>query len=163
MTSAYSNRFPVNRKLLERLFKKITVSKTNIYKNVPCWEWQAYINKRGYGEVGFRAKKRNAYKVFYEIFVEIVPKGLELDHLCRNTRCVNPAHLEPVTHIENMRRGNSASTLNMKKTHCKYGHELSGWNLLPNKLGRRQCRNCLYRMINDKRQKQKNERIDKIR
>ena len=57
-----------------------------------------------------------------------VPIGMELDHLCRNTRCVNVDHLEPVTHRENMMRGNSIQTFNAKKTHCIRGHEFTPEN-----------------------------------
>jgi hypothetical protein len=47
---------------------------------------------------------RSAHRFYYEQHVGPIPEGLQLDHLCRNTRCVNPAHLEPVTGAENMRR-----------------------------------------------------------
>lgn len=71
----------------------------------PCWIWTASLNK-GYGQAawGTPSKMRQAYKVAYELLVGPVPEGLDLDHLCETKPCVNPAHLEPVTHAENVRR-----------------------------------------------------------
>lgn len=75
-----------------------------------CWRWTGALARGGYGfaVVGSRddpQRYRNAHRFAYELSVGPIPEGLELDHLCRNRRCVNPAHLEPVTHSENMRRG----------------------------------------------------------
>ena len=75
--------------------------------DTPCWIWTGALNERGYG----RAWGGPAHRVFYERHVGQVPPGLELDHLCRNRACVNPAHLEPVTHAENMRRSALALAL----------------------------------------------------
>jgi hypothetical protein len=70
----------------------------------PCWVWQRG-KSNGYGIVTRNGKNQYAHRVVYERLVGAVPPGLDLDHLCRNTSCVNPAHLEPVSHGENMRRG----------------------------------------------------------
>lgn len=71
----------------------------------PCWLWTGPLSHHGYGVMHVPpATSTPAYRYAYEVSVGPVPKGLELDHLCRVQACVNPSHLEPVTHQENMRR-----------------------------------------------------------
>ena len=76
----------------------------NVVKNdlSGCWEWVGHGTDYGvfYGGGTIASSHRFAY----EAWVGPIPDGLDLDHLCYNTRCVNPAHLEPVTHLENVRR-----------------------------------------------------------
>jgi len=72
-----------------------------------CWNWQRGLSDRGYGNVNLSSPKRRmgAHRWAYLCWVGPIPEGLELDHLCRNRRCINPEHLEAVTHLENIRRG----------------------------------------------------------
>jgi hypothetical protein len=70
-----------------------------------CWLWTASLNKAGYGQVNVGDTPRLAHRVSYEMNIGEIPSGLVIDHLCRRPSCVNPAHLEPVTHAVNCRRG----------------------------------------------------------
>jgi hypothetical protein len=107
-----------------------------------CWNWAGYVTARGYGRAQVKAR---FYPIHRLVWMELrgpIPDGLELDHLCRNRICVNPAHLEPVTNRENNLRGFSPAAVNARKTACKAGHPLSGDNLKMRR-GKRECKECL--------------------
>lgn len=106
----------------ERLWAKIDISDG-------CWLWKGNIVGGGYGQVHRDRQLVMVHRLVYETLVGPIPDGLELDHLCRVPPCVNPAHLEPVTHSENVRRGMGAPGLAARKTHCLRGHPLEGENL----------------------------------
>lgn len=80
----------------------------------PCWIWKKYLNWQGYGKMTYRGKNGSAHIFYWKAKYGEVPEGKELDHLCRVTACVNPDHLEAVTHRENTRR-RSTSKLTMDK------------------------------------------------
>lgn len=104
--------------LRDRLLCKIAVDPSG------CWLWTASVDLHGYGRINAHGRTRVAHRTLYEELRGPVPEGLTLDHLCRVRRCVNPDHLEPVTHAENVRRG-EAGAHNKRKTHCKHGHEFT--------------------------------------
>lgn len=104
-----------------------------------CWSWVGAKNPAGYGTLGRRGL---AHRWAYKRLVAPIPQGLEPDHLCRNPGCVNPFHLEWVTHLENIRRGESPWAVNRRKTHCSKGHEYTPENTRVNKQGWRSCRTC---------------------
>lgn len=90
-----------------------------------CWLWTSSLVTHGYAQVKLNGKSQQAHRFVYEQLVGKIPKGLELDHLCRVRNCVNPAHLEPVPHAENVRRGLAgavAAERARSKTHCLRGH-----------------------------------------
>lgn len=92
-----------------------------------CWPWVGKRNE-AYGRFMVDGQFRPAHRVSYELLRGPIPAGLQIDHLCRNPRCVNPAHLEPVTQRENGLRGMSVPARNARKTHCKWGHEFTPEN-----------------------------------
>ena len=114
---------------------------SKVVKGYGCWTWQGAI-VTNYGQCGFGGKIQYAHRVSYELLVGPIPPGLQLDHLCKNTRCVNPAHLEAVTALVNNMRSTSPSSRNAKKLDCLRGHPLSGENLKILSGGRRSCRAC---------------------
>lgn len=129
------------RKLVDieyKLLKKI------LKREDGCWEWLGAVFKKAHGNYGQirmgrkgEDKVRFSHRVSYEHYIGEVPRGLELDHLCRNTLCVNPQHLEPVTHYENMRRGYW-----VMKDRCVHGHLYSEDNTYINIRGHRECKIC---------------------
>lgn len=113
-----------------------------------CWCWTG-ARSGGYGHVQVGGAVRETHSVVYELVRGAVPRGLQLDHLCRLRCCVNPEHLEPVTRKENILRGTSQQAANAHKIHCGHGHELSGTNVRITRNGRRACRACGRRWTNE--------------
>lgn len=101
-----------------------------------CWVWQAAVKGHGYGSFHLNGALRSAHRLVWENLVGPIPDGLTIDHLCRNKLCVNPAHLEPVTAAENLRRRYR------EQTHCLRGHLLAGANLSIKTNGTRRCKAC---------------------
>lgn len=86
-----------------------------VHKTDDCWLWTSTL-RRGYGRFWIAPGRFvPAHRFAYELLVGPIPEGLELDHLCRNPACVNPAHLDPVTHRENVRRGKRGATWRVRK------------------------------------------------
>ena len=117
-----------------------------------CWVWKGAVDRDGYGQFGdgtgrAHQKMKKAHRFAYESLVGPIPVGLVIDHLCRNTSCVNPAHLEPVTVGDNIRRGETGQNLivmQLAKTHCPQGHEYTPENTYsrPSRRRERSCRTC---------------------
>lgn len=108
-----------------------------------CWLWTKSLSHNGYGRaVISRGKNLAVHRISYEAFVGPIPAGLQLDHKCRVRCCCNPAHLEPVTRDENIRRGNAPHVVNARKTHCNRGHAFTAENTIRTGRGARACRAC---------------------
>lgn len=131
--------------LNQRFWSKVKISKTNFYNNAPCWEWVACKNKYGYGKFAVNSKPEYAHRLSYEDRYGKIPKGLVINHLCRNRKCVNTQHLEVVTVKENNQKGLAGFVNGLKqraKKYCPQGHEYSNENTYVNPKGDRICKIC---------------------
>lgn len=109
-----------------------------------CWRWLGHLNRDGYGQIRDEfGVIITAHRASYLVHVGPIAAGMEIDHLCRNRACVNPAHLEPVTHQQNMMRTNVPAAVNARKTHCIRGHEFTPENTVRRPRGYRACRTCV--------------------
>lgn len=108
---------PASRPLKERFAEKYVVDEAT-----GCWLWTASTDTNGYGHISVGRKLRQAHRLSYEWSYGPIPDGHELDHTCRVRRCVNPDHLEPVIHRENVFRGEGIAVAHAAKTHCIHGH-----------------------------------------
>lgn len=104
-----------------------------------CVIWTGARTPKGYGQINVEHRRAAVHRIVYEAFKGAIPDGLEIDHLCRVRNCVNPHHLEAVTHAENNRRSAAAIP---QRTHCPLGHELVGQNIFCRKGRRPECRTC---------------------
>lgn len=95
---------------------------SKVEKTESCWIWLGYLNRYGYGQLQYDNKMYLAHRLAYELIKGQIKSNLDLDHLCHNRECVNPNHLEPVTHKENISRNES-------KTHCSNGHKFTEGNM----------------------------------
>lgn len=109
-----------------------------------CWKWTGSHIKRGYGTLYVDGRMRYVHRLAYEMHVGPIGTGLELDHLCRNVGCLNPRHLEPVTHRENLLRGDTITAHNAAATECPRGHPYDADNTYMPPSGGRRCRRCAY-------------------
>lgn len=128
--------------LEERLWAKVDRS-----DEAGCWLWTAARSTGGYGLFWADGRLQHAHRVAYELEVGPIPEGYELDHVaergCVHRHCVNPAHLEPVTHKENIRRSDHNGGRHWaEKTHCPKGHPYDEGNTFVNARGSRECRTC---------------------
>jgi hypothetical protein len=147
----------------------------NVEKTNTCWIWKGTMQKKSnYGVVSVNHKTKLAHRLSYEFIKGPIPMGYEVDHLCHSKecklsnlcphrRCVNPAHLEAVTKIINIQRGNAGGVLGAKlrkKPTCKHGHPFTPENThISSTTGERVCITCRRAKDVRRRKRLREERI----
>lgn len=129
---------------------------SNVQKTDSCWPWIGSIEGRGYGQFKIGGRQVMAHRFAYELLVGPIPERHDIDHTCHNTdancpggwscqhrRCVNPAHLEPITHQANVLRGKGLAAVQARRTHCPQGHPYDEANTYVDRARRRHCRTCM--------------------
>lgn len=127
-----------------------------------CWTWTGAATSRGYGSASHQGVVWSTHRLAYDILREPIPDGLQIDHLCKNKLCCNPAHLEAVTGKVNCERTDAA-----QKTRCVHGHPLVAPNLIiksrPNGRTIRNCRVCALDAGRRKRAATRGNRPDALK
>lgn len=143
--------------VLARMINLVSKFWDRVDQEGECWLWMGGKISSGYGAFHFQGRQILAHRFSYQIANGLIPKGLEIDHLCRVTNCVRPDHLEAVTHKENVRRGIGWSGSHARVTHCPRGHEYSADNTYVTPDGERMCRAC--KVFSNKAYRQKGENL----
>lgn len=122
----------MTRPLVERFWERVDKTEAG------CWLWTGPLRPDGYGAIGAGGRggrTLRTHRLAYELVVGPIPDGLTLDHVCQVRACCNPAHLEPVTAEDNVRRATA------RRDRCRRGHEFTPDNTIIRALGR-ECRTC---------------------
>jgi hypothetical protein len=118
-----------------------------------CFNWTGAVSNK-YGSLYYDGRMQKTHRIAWLLKNWEIPKGKDLDHLCRNTLCCNTDHLEVVSRSENLRRSPIIGDSQRNKTHCPRGHKYSGDNLAIRKgNGWRTCRTCMRQHIRNWRAK----------
>ena len=129
----------MRRSIEERMWDHVRTEKGG------CWLWEGYVDKDGYGRMVSREHSvvvsGYVHRMAWEQYRGAIPKGMQIDHLCKIKNCVNPEHLEVTSPQVNNLRSNSMAAKYARRDACKHGHPLTGANV--RKVGNtRVCQTC---------------------
>jgi len=127
--------------VVERFWAKVNKNGP-VWNGTPCWVWRPPLTRKGYGVFWFNKRLELAHRYVYELMVGPIPDGLQIDHLCRNRACQNPAHMEVVTSGMNTLRGESPAIIQSRRNVCSQGHPFDLFNTFFTRSGWRRCREC---------------------
>lgn len=127
-----------------------------------CWPWPGNKTRGGYGVIrtglpNGPGDRQYVHRASYEMFVGPIPNGMQIDHLCRNRACFNPAHLDVVNNRTNFLRGNHPSAVGRRNRRCRNDlHDMTGDNVMIIKRdGSRRCKACYQECQRRRQQKQR--------
>lgn len=138
--------------VLRRIAERTTVT------DAGCWECSYSKDTSGYAQISFLSGMELVHRLTFTAAHGYVPARLQIDHLCRNRSCCNPAHLEAVTSRENGLRGDTIQARNAAATHCPHGHQYGPDNAFPSDLRRgkqRRCRTCHLQKTAERKRRQR--------
>jgi hypothetical protein len=124
---------------MQRLFSKIE------RRDDGCWMWTGYRQNNGYGAIrigGRTGRSVLAHRFVFEFFRYPIPAGFEIHHRCRNRGCVNPFHLQAVTHRDNLLKDDTLAARHAAAQFCPHWHKYDTANTIMSKTGSRKCRTC---------------------
>lgn len=125
---------------MRRTLVDVAIERVAAADDDTCVEWPGYRGAANYGRVFFAGRARLAHRVMYELLCGPIPEGHVIDHLCRNTSCINPAHMEPLATVA---EHNTRTALSQET--CRKGHPRTPDNYWTDPKGFRQCRPCSRR------------------
>lgn len=148
MTTDQTSPPDFDQQALSRFWAKVNKTDT-------CWSWTGSTDQYGYGQFWVNGRRYAVHRLSYLMAHGDIPKGLVVDHLCHgwdanckaegnwchHRACVNPEHLEAITHRENLLRGHGVSGEAARRTYCPHGHPYDEANTYFNG-GTRRCRAC---------------------
>jgi len=125
---------------LERIIPRLVVEDRG--HSSRCWIATYTTDRGGYVALRYAGRMQKLHRLTYEALVGPIPSGFQIDHLCRQRACCNPAHLDPVTPRANTLRGFGVTSANARKTHCVHGHPYTPENTSMRPDGSRKCITC---------------------
>lgn len=128
-------KMPAYRNIEERISEKFQIN-----YETGCWEWTGALDIGGYGQISVDNRCKLAHRISWNVFKGAIPNGLQIDHLCRNRKCVNPDHLRVTTRKDNILCSNGITARQVRQTHCKRGHEFTKENTY---IDTKEGRNCI--------------------
>lgn len=117
-----------------------------------CWEFQGRQYPSGYGAARHKGKKTYVHRLAYRLWVGSIPEGWTVDHLCANRLCMNPCHLEAVTHSENARRMQARRSADRQRM-CARGLHVLAESRYRTAGSKGRCRFCANEYQNNRRKK----------